>query len=52
MGKRYIIEITTAKAKILWMNGGYGYSEEEVFEVVNRIKADKRVTSYRVIEKR
>lgn len=50
---RYLVEITTKSGmKVLWMNGGVGYSEDELKEVIRKLKNDKRVIDHRVIAKR
>lgn len=45
----YKVEITTAKATFFWVNGGLGYTEQELTEVTKKLNADNRVLKYTVV---
>lgn len=51
--KRYFVELKTIKKdQLLWLNGGVGYTEDELPRLIRKIKNDKRILEYRIIEHR
>ena len=49
---RYTVRIKTNRGTTIhWINGGVGYTEEELKRVMKKIANDKRIVEYKVIEK-
>lgn len=51
--KRYFVELKTIKKdQLLWLNGGVGYTEDELPRLIRKIKNDKRILEYRILDRR
>ena len=48
MNKTYKIEIETEGGKIVWTNGGMGYTESELDKAVKRIENHKSAIGYTI----
>ena len=52
---RYVVELKCVvrgiTKQITWVNGGVGYTEEELVRVKRKIENDPRIVEYKIVER-